>query len=642
MIDGFLRVAVATPEIRVADVNFNQEQIIRICREAAAAGAGLVVLPELCLTGYTCGDLFLSQTLQDAAIKALHKIVEDLDEYNLVAVIGLPLAVSSGLYNTAAVFCQGRILGFVPKSAIPNYAEFYEARHFSPGPVAAEITIEGHSIPFGTNLIFSCRSLPEFQLAVEICEDIWTAEPPSVKHAAAGATVIANLSASDEIIGKADYRRVLVQSQSGRLTCAYLYADAGNGESTTDLVFAGHNLIYENGHLLKESQPFQTGIQTADLDLRQLVAERRRLTTFPGKDLSCAGYRTIEFDLPLQTYEHLQRPISPQPFVPANQNELGRRCEQILNLQMQGLKKRLAHTDVKTALIGLSGGLDSTLALLVAARAYTALNWPLSGVLAVTMPGFGTTERTYGNACALADLLGAELLEIPIADSVLQHFRDIGHDPEVLDVTYENAQARERTQILMDVANQRNGLVIGTSDLSELALGWTTYNGDHMSMYAVNASIPKTLLRHLVRYAADTALAAGNQALHDILDDILATPVSPELLPAENGTISQKTESIIGPYELHDFFLYYLVRFGMSPKKVYRLAQQAFAGKYDDAAILLWLRIFVRRFFNNQFKRSCQPDGPKVGTVSLSPRGDWRMPSDAQSEIWLAELAELE
>ncbi len=638
MIDGYFRVAAATPEIRVADVPFNQERILACCRAAAEAGAGLVVLPELCLTGYTCSDLFLSQTLLRAAQDGLAAVAAGLAGLDLVAVVGLPLAAGSGLYNVAAVIHRGEVLGLVPKRSIPNYGEFYEARHFSPGPAAGEVTLAGRSVPFGTDLIFACRSLPELRLAVEVCEDLWVPVPPSVNHALAGATVIANLSASDEVIGKADYRRLLVRSQSGRLVCGYLYADAGSGESTTDLVFAGHNLICENGRQLRESVLFETGVLTADLDLRQIIAERRRANTFPSVANPPATYRSIEFDLPVRRYARLLRDISPHPFVPASQVDLAQRCEEILALQMNGLRTRLAHTRAKAAVVGLSGGLDSTLALLIAARAYASLGWPLSDIIAVTMPGFGTTGRTYGNACSLARSIGATLIEIPISEAVQLHFRDIGQDPAKLDVTYENSQARERTQILMDLANQRGGLVIGTGDLSELALGWATYNGDHMSMYGVNASIPKTLVRHLVRYAADAALAGGIRELHDILADILATPVSPELLPAKDGEISQQTENIVGPYELHDFFLYYLVRFGMSPRKVYRLALQAFDGFYEPGVILGWLKVFLRRFFAQQFKRSCLPDGPKVGTVTLSPRGDWRMPSDAQSGIWLAEL----
>ena len=639
MIDGFFRVAVATPSVRVADVPHNLSQILACCRGASEAGAGLVVLPELSLTGYTCSDLFLSQTLLQAAEDAVAELAAATAGLDLVIVAGLPFAYGSALYNVAAVLCHGSILGLVPKTHIPNYAEFYEARHFSPGPATGDAAIAGQTVPFGTDLIFACQSMPALKVAVEICEDMWVPQSPSIRHASAGATIIANLSASDEIIGKADYRRLLARSTSGRLICGYLYADAGIGESTTDLVFAGHNLICENGRLLKESTLFEEGIQVTDLDLMQILSERRRTNTFPVEAPSAERYRTVSFELPVHRYTRLLRDIAPRPFVPRSRQDLSRRCEEILSLQMNGLKKRLAHTQAHTAVVGLSGGLDSTLALLVTARAFQALGLPLSGLVAITMPGFGTTDRTYTNALALAESVGATLIEIPISEAVTLHFRDIGHDPGKHDVTYENAQARERTQILMDVANQRNGLVIGTGDLSELALGWATYNGDHMSMYGVNSSIPKTLVRHLVRHVAAKAKEEGDLKLHDVLADVLKTPVSPELLPPKDGEIVQQTEQIVGPYELHDFFLYYLVRHGMRPRKILRLAEQAFDGTYDRKTILSWLRVFLRRFFAQQFKRSCLPDGPKVGSVTLSPRGDWRMPSDAQSVLWLADLA---
>lgn len=640
MIDGFFRVAVATPSVRVADVPYNLSQIAACCQEASEAGAGLVVLPELCLTGYTCSDLFLSQTLLEAAEGALVELASATAGLDLVIVAGLPFASGSALYNVAAVLCHGNILGLVPKVHIPNYAEFYEARHFTPGPSTGEATFAGRSVPFGTDLIFACQSMPALKIAVEICEDMWVPQPPSIRHAAAGATIIANLSASDEIIGKADYRRLLARSISGRLICGYLYADAGIGESTTDLVFAGHNLICENGRLLKESKLFEEGVQVTDLDLMQILSERRRTNTFPVAAPSQESYRTVPFDLPVHRYAQLLRDIAPRPFVPRSRQDLSKRCEEILALQMNGLKKRLAHTQAHTAVVGLSGGLDSTLALLVTARAFQALDRPLSGLIAITMPGFGTTDRTYTNALSLAESIGATLMEIPISEAVTLHFRDIGQDPGKHDVTYENAQARERTQILMDVANQRNGLVIGTGDLSELALGWATYNGDHMSMYGVNSSIPKTLVRHLVRHVAAKAKEEGDLKLHDVLSDVLKTPVSPELLPPKDGEIVQQTEQIVGPYELHDFFLYYLVRYGMRPRKILRLAEQAFEGTYDHKTILSWLRVFLRRFFAQQFKRSCLPDGPKVGSVTLSPRGDWRMPSDAQSILWLNDLSD--
>ncbi len=640
MNDGYFRVGVATPDVRVADIPFNLDRTIEACQQAAKSGAGLVVFPELGLTGYTCSDLFLSKRLLEQAQAALADLAGTTAALDLVIIVGLPLAHGGRLYNVAAVLAHGSVLGIVPKTNIPNYAEFYEARHFSPGPENASVMIAGREVPFGTNLIFACEQLPALKIAVEICEDLWVPAPPSTRHATAGATVIANLSASDEIIGKADYRRLLARSMSGRLIGGYLYADAGTGESTTDLVFAGHNLICENGRLLKESELFAGGLLLSDLDLDLIEAERRRTSTFTVTSQPVAGYRTVWFSLPIRRYERLMREISPHPFVPQSKMDLAERCEEILSIQTNGLKKRLAHTRAKTAVVGLSGGLDSTLALLVTARAFQALQQPLSSLIAITMPGFGTTDRTYGNALSLARSIGAELREIPITESVLLHFRDIGHDPDKHDVTYENAQARERTQILMDIANQSGGLVIGTGDLSELALGWATYNGDHMSMYGVNSSIPKTLVRHLVRHVAAQALLQGDTSLHQILSDILDTPVSPELLPPKNGEISQQTEAIVGPYELHDFFLYHFVRHGLPPRKILRLATQAFESSYDPDVVLRWLKIFLRRFFTQQFKRSCLPDGPKVGSVALSPRGDWRMPSDAHADIWLADLPE--
>jgi NAD+ synthase (glutamine-hydrolysing) len=627
MKDGFIRVAAITPQIRVADCRGNAAAMLALIREAAASQASLAVFPELCLTGYTCGDLFLSRTLQQEAMASLTDLAAATADLDILCVAGLPLAAGSGLYNAAAVFKGGRILGFVPKQYIPNYAEFYEARHFEPGPVSGVVAVDGQDIPFGTRLVFSCREMPDFRLAAEICEDLWVPVPPSTGHALAGATVIVNLSASDETITKADYRRLLVQSLSSRLICGYVYADAGEGESTTDLVFAGHDLIYENGRRIAESRLFTTGITLADIDVQMLNQERRRQGTFPQED---SGYRDIPFSLRLQDLQ-LCRIISPRPFVPAGSQDLAERCEEIFALQVAGLKKRLAHTKCRSAVIGLSGGLDSTLALLVTARAFDALGLDRSGINAVTMPGFGTTDRTYQNALFLARSLQATLREIPIGQAVLDHFTAIGHDPAIQDVTYENAQARERTQILMDLANETCGLVIGTGDLSELALGWATYNGDHMSMYGVNSSVPKTLVRHLVRHVAGNSEAGLQKVLLDVLD----TPVSPELLPPEQGCISQKTEHLVGPYELHDFFLYYLVRYGFTPEKIRRLARLAFNGQYGHNEIDIWLKVFIKRFFSQQFKRSCLPDGPKVGSVTLSPRGDWRMPSDAVSDLWL-------
>ncbi len=628
MHDGFIRVAAATPKIQVADCAGNQQSILDLILEASSQKVSLIIFPELCLTGYTCSDLFLSRTLLAGARQALADLVTATSALDIVCAVGLPMAEGSALYNVAAVFQRGRLLGIVPKQQIPNYAEFYEARHFTSGPALSEINFNGQAVPFGRNLIFCCQELPEFRLALEICEDLWVPESPSISHALAGATIIGNLSASDEVIAKADYRRLLVQSHSSRLICAYLYADAGEGESSTDLVFAGHNLIYENGRKLAESKLFSTGLTQADLDVQMLAQERRRLNTYP-KALR-EDHRNIFFSVVPMSLD-LKRPVAPLPFVPADRQDLALRCEEILALQVNGLKKRLEHTGSHFAVIGLSGGLDSTLALLVTARAFDSLKLGHSGIIAVTMPGFGTTDRTWQNALTLASILGATLREIPISQAVLGHFADIGHNPENQDITYENAQARERTQILMDLANQAGGLVIGTGDLSELALGWATYNGDHMSMYGVNCSVPKTLVRHLVRYAA----SQSETALQSVLLDVLDTPVSPELLPPKEGEIAQKTEHIVGPYELHDFFLYYLVRFGFCPAKIRRLALAAFLGQYDSAAVDHWLDLFIRRFFSQQFKRSCLPDGPKVGTVTLSPRGDWRMPSDAVSKLWL-------
>jgi NAD+ synthetase len=632
MNDGFLKVAAATPSIKVADCGYNANAVAELMVQAEKQGVGAAVFPELCLTGYTCGDLFRDRTLIHAAQDALAYVLEQSRNRNLIAVVGLPLACGADLYNAAAVICRGRLLGLAAKSSIPNYSEFYEARHFTPAPEYREVTVCGQTVPLGNSLIFSCERMPELVIGVEICEDLWVACPPSSRLAQCGATLILNPSASDEIIGKAPYRRDLVKSHSARLISAYVYADAGEGESSTDLVYSGHNVIAENGTVLTESKHFTTGLTVADVDLQRMQQERLRTTTW-----SNAGQtHEITFDLEIPDFE-LERKFPALPFVPGDTKDLSERCEMILSLQANGLKTRLKHTGAKNAVLGISGGLDSTLALLVAVHAFDLLNLDRAGIRAVSMPGFGTTGRTKSNAQQLAELLGVTYREIAINDSVNQHFKDISHDPEKHDVTYENSQARERTQILMDLANQYGGLVIGTGDLSELALGWATYNGDHMSMYAVNCSIPKTLVRHLVHHVAVTS----SEELCAILEDILATPVSPELLPPVDGVISQKTESIVGPYELHDFFLYYMLRFGFTPGKIYRMAQRAFAGTYDGAEIKKWLAIFYRRFFAQQFKRSCLPDGPKVGSVTLSPRGDWRMPSDASARLWLDEIEAL-
>ena len=629
--DGFLRVAAATPHIRVADCAHNKRAVLALLREAADQGAAAVVFPELCLTGYTCGDLFHDATLLHAAEQNLQELLAETASLPILAAVGLPAVFGASLYNLAAVFCHGKLLGLAAKGNIPNYGEFYEARHFVPAPaVPRAVSFCGQEVLLGRELLYRCADAPEFTVGVEICEDLWIPEPPCGPMAQRGATLILNPSASDETVGKADYRRSLVRGQSARLFCAYAYADAGEGESSTDLVFAGHDLIAENGGVLCESRPFTTGLITAEVDLQRLLQERLRANTWADR---LDGPAPIPFSLRLPAQE-LTRQFAPQPFVPQDERDLSGRCEMILTLQAAGLKTRLAHTGTKNAVVGLSGGLDSTLALLVAARAFDMLGLPRKGILAVTMPGFGTTGRTKGNAEKLAELLETGFRTIPIGDAVSGHFRDIGHDPAVRDVTYENAQARERTQILMDLANQNGGMVIGTGDLSELALGWATYNGDHMSMYAVNASVPKTLVRHLVRHAA---LAAGG-ALCEVLTDILDTPVSPALLPPVDGEISQVTEDLVGPYELHDFFLYLMLSFGFRPSKIYRMALRTFAGLYGGAVIRKWLRVFYRRFFSQQFKRSCLPDGPKVGSVALSPRGDWRMPSDASARLWLEEI----
>lgn len=644
MKDGFIRIACVTPEIRVADCIHNSNEIIKKMKEASENGAKLVVFPELCITGYTCGDLFEQETLLQGALDALALIMKQTSYLSTIGVVGLPISFKGKLYNCAAVFYEGELLGLVPKINIPNHSEFYEQRHFTSGIIAYEKDNSNNAwyynskfpdyggCVFGALQTFTCDDMSEFSFGVEICEDVWVADTPSVQMARSGTTIILNLSCSDEIIGKAEYRRTILKAKSGSLLCAYAYADAGMGESTQDMVFAGHNLILENGTCLTESELFKNGIIYADVDVQRLNAERRRSTTFvPFKE---EIYHNTSFSMKIEE-TRLQRKIEPMPFVPSGDYELDKRCETILTLQATGLAKRLKHIGCKTAVVGLSGGLDSTLALIVMVHAFDILNLDHSGIIAVTMPCFGTTDRTYQNACKLAESYGAKLIEVPIQKSVRQHFKDIGHDESQHDITYENSQARERTQVLMDLANKMNGIVIGTGDLSELALGWATYNGDHMSMYAVNASIPKTLVRYLVRYESSHV----DKDLSIILLDILDTPVSPELLPPEkDGTIAQKTEDLVGPYELHDFFLYYVLRFGFSPKKIYRMAMIAFQGEYSKDTILKWLRTFYHRFFSQQFKRSCLPDSPKVGSVTLSPRGDWRMPSDACATLWLSEL----
>ena len=642
MKDGFVKVCCATPKIKVADVDHNVNEIIKLMYDASENGAKVIVFPELCITGYTCQDLFLQGKLLDKALEGLDRIIDATNGIDALVFVGTPLEVDGKLYNTAAAIFAGHILAFIPKKNLPNYAEYYEARHFYPGfsdPVC--IGYKGQDVVIGQNVIFTTPAVKGLQIACEICEDLWVAGTPSTRHAMNGANLIVNLSAGNEIIGKAEYRRMLVKATSARLVCGYVYCDAGDGESTQDLVFPGHNLIAENGTLLSESKCFKANTIYADIDVERLRTERRRITTFnvndPSQVIDNNNYAKITFDIE-QKETRLDRQFYRFPFVPADDKERNERCEHILSIQSEGLKKRLLHTGAKKAVIGLSGGLDSTLALLVMAKAFDLCGLDRSGIIAVTMPCFGTTDRTYNNALTLAKTLNTTLREINIEKAVRVHFEDIGHDENDLSVTYENCQARERTQVLMDIANKEGGLVIGTGDMSELALGWATYNGDHMSMYGVNAGVPKTLVRHLVKYYADTC---KNNALSEALLDVLNTPVSPELLPPKDGDISQKTEDLVGPYELHDFFLYYMLRCGFAPSKVYRVAKQAFEGVYDEETILKWLKTFYRRFFTQQFKRSCLPDGPKVGAVALSPRGDLRMPSDAVSKLWLDELEAL-
>ncbi len=653
MRDGFIRVAAGTPKIRVADCRYNAEQIFTMMREADKQGVKILVLPELCLTGYTCGDLFLQETLLEGAMEGLRTILKATKHLEILTVFGMPFRAAGKLFNCAAAVQKGEVVALVPKTNLPNYGEFYEKRWFESvsafdHPLNLSIAVPGMEpdgdgeIALYTSLaqsVIECEGIPGLKVGIEICEDLWASDPPSRRLAEAGAVIILNLSASNEVVGKAAYRRQLVVGQSGRLCCGYVYADAGEGESTTDVVFTGHNMIAENGALLAERR-FASGLTISEIDVQRLLYERRRLTTFPpayefqeGRS-GAVSHAWAEFT-PCET--KLTRYVSPTPFIPENEADRAGRCEEILTIAALGLKKRLEHTGAKTAVVGLSGGLDSTLALLITALAMGMLHRPASDIIAVTMPCFGTTDRTRNNAAHLAERMGATLHTIPIGDTVRSHFRDIGHSMEDQDVTFENAQARERTQVLMDVANQTGGLVIGTGDLSELALGWCTYNGDHMSMYAVNASIPKTLVRHLVDYVARDNLDK-DQELTDVLEDILDTPVSPELLPAVQGEISQRTEDLVGPYELHDFFLYYVLRWGFGPRKVLRLAEQALGRRYSREVLLKWLKSFYRRFFAQQFKRSCMPDGPKVGSAALSPRGDWRMPSDASARLWLEEL----
>lgn len=629
MKDGFIKVAAATPKVKVADPEYNTKEIIKIIRQAGDEEASLLVFSELAVSGYTCGDLFLQDPLLEESLKGLMEIKKETKGMDMVVTVGCPLVVEHKLYNCGVFLFDGRILGVVPKIHLPNYGEFYEARHFAKGKrEVKDILLDGEHVPFGANILLECTNIPELTIAMEICEDLWVPLPPSTHHALAGATVICNPSASVETTTKEVYRSALVSNQSARLLSGYVYANAGEGESTTDVVYSGHHLICENGTVLAEAKRFVNDIIYADMDVKRLVAERRKMTTFFEEDSE--EYRRVPFILPVKVNQ-ISRKFPKNPFVPSSREEREKRCDEILSIQSMGLKKRLEHTNCTHAVVGISGGLDSTLAVLVTVRAFDMLDIPRENIICVTMPCFGTTDRTYQNAVSLIHELGATLKEVNIEKAVRQHFKDIEHEEDVHDVTYENSQARERTQILMDIANKYNGMVIGTGDMSELALGWATYNGDHMSMYAVNCSVPKTLVRYLVLYYAETV---ENKELSDVLMDVLDTPVSPELLPPVDGVISQKTEDLVGPYELHDFFLYYMLRFGFPKAKLYRMAKLTFAGDYDDETIQKWLDKFYWRFFSQQFKRSCLPDGPKVGSVAVSPRGDLRMPSDASVNIW--------
>lgn len=633
---GFIKVAAVTPDVRVADPIYNAQQICAKTAQAYENGAKIIVFPELSISGYTCGDLFLQEALLTSCKQQLETIAAFSENIDALIFVGLPLEREGKLYNVAAVIKEGEVLAFIPKTHIPGYGEFSETRYFCPGNrEAVSFYFGGEMIPFGTNILLEAEGMEGLLVGCEICEDLWAATSPGISHALSGATLLVNLSASDEVVGKDEYREMLVKSASARLHAGYVYAGAGEGESTQDLVFGGHNMIAENGNIIAQNKSFENGIVYGDIDIERLRTERRKINTFFAGEKE--NYLVIPFSL-REEETKLTRSFSPMPFVPQEQTKRAQRCEEILSIQAYGLKKRYTHTGCRKAVIGVSGGLDSTLALLVTAKAFDLLGLPRENILAVTMPCFGTTDRTYDNACKLAKVLGAVLEEVDMKESVTMHFRDIKHDIDNHDVTYENAQARERTQILMDIANRESGMVIGTGDMSELALGWATYNGDHMSMYGVNAGVPKTLVRYLVAHCAETC---EEKELSEVLSDVLATPVSPELLPPVDGVISQKTEDLVGPYELHDFFLYYILRFGYRPEKIYRLAKQTFIGRYENEMILKWLKTFYRRFFAQQFKRSCLPDGPKVGSVGVSPRGDLKMPSDACVRIWLEELEAL-
>lgn len=643
MRDGFIKCAAAGIKIQVADPAYNTQAIIEKMDECAANGAKVIVFPELAVSGYTCGDLFLHEQLIKGCKDGIKKIIAHSVNMDAVVFVGFPYEFKSKLYNAAAVICKGKLLGIIPKTELPNYNEFYEMRHFTSGQKdVVEVLFDGQKVPFGTSQLFETED--GLCIGCEICEDMWAAINPGTYHVLAGANLIVNLSASNEVIGKSEFRRQLLKATSARLICGYVYASAGEGESTQDVVFGGHHLIAESGTILAESKHFANETIYSEIDIKRIASDRRKNTSFKV-DINADYTRNI-FALKIEETK-LSRNFARFPFVPKDETQRAKRCEEIFAIQANGLKKRLEHTHCKSAVVGVSGGLDSTLAMLVTVRAFDLLNMDRKNIRAVTMPCFGTTDRTYDNACLLATTLGCSLQEVDIKKAVTQHFADIGQSMDNHDVTYENAQARERTQVIMDIANQCQGMVIGTGDLSELALGWATYNGDHMSMYGVNGAIPKTLVRHLVRYYADCCCIsndaddinkANGDKLKEVLLDVLDTPVSPELLPPVDGVIAQKTEDLVGPYELHDFFLYYMFRYGFSPSKIYRLAKRTFAGEYDDETIMKWLKKFYYRFFSQQFKRSCLPDGPKVGTVGVSPRGDLRMPSDASVSAWMAEI----
>ena len=638
---GFVKVAAAVPRVKVADCKFNSERLEGLITIAEGKGVQILTFPEMCITGYTCGDLFAQQLLLEQAEMALIQILNSTRQLDIISILGMPVVVNSTVINAAVVIQKGKILGVVPKTYLPNYKEFYEQRWFTSALQVSENSVRlcGQIVPMGNNLLFETA---ETTFGIEICEDLWATVPPSSSLALQGAEIIFNLSADDEGIGKHNYLCSLISQQSARCISGYVFSSSGFGASTTDVVFAGNGLIYENGYLLARSERFclEEQLIINEIDVECIRAERRVNTTFAANKANCPGKEAIRISTEFVNSKdlNLTRTFNPHPFVPQG-SELNSRCEEIFSIQIAGLAQRLLHTGAKTAVIGISGGLDSTLALLVCVKTFDKLGLSRKDILGITMPGFGTTDRTYHNAIDLMNSLGVSIREISIREACIQHFKDIGHDLNIHDVTYENSQARERTQILMDIANQTWGMVIGTGDLSELALGWATYNGDHMSMYGVNAGIPKTLVKHLVQWVAENGMDEASKAT---LLDIVDTPISPELIPAdENGEIKQKTEDLVGPYELHDFFLYYFLRFGFRPSKIYFLAQTAFSGVYDDETIKKWLQTFFRRFFNQQFKRSCLPDGPKVGSISISPRGDWRMPSDASSAAWLKEIAEL-